>query len=140
MGLWQPSANAEPAGIDYGVGPNALVASLPDISTWPAGQHGCTYYNGSTSQYTGDSRTATSPVLASTGNSNTAYTISGYNFGPTAYQGSPSGTHDCVSLWFQQPGTDLETVTVSGNAFINGAACIAQSGRVDCGIVSLYYN
>lgn len=125
------------AAVDYGVGPNVSVSSLTDIAAWPAGQYGCTFYaTGTGTGITG--WPAGDPVLVCKGSTQTDFSISGYNFGPTAYQGNPVGTHDCVNLVIQPNNTTTYTpnITISGNAFINGATCAPFISGVRYGLIS----
>lgn len=125
------------AGVDYGVGPNALVSTLTDIASWPAGQDQCTYFGTGTGTGiagwpSGD------PVLVCIGATQASFAISGWNFGPTAFQGNPVGSHDCVNLVFKPTNgtTYLPNITISGNAFINGATCAPLISGVHYGMIS----
>jgi hypothetical protein len=124
------------AGVDYGVGPNQSIASLTDIASWPAGQSQCTYY-ADASTHVGGAFPA-SPALFCTGSSQADFTITGYNFGPTAYQGTPNGSHDCVNLIFKPTNgtTYVNTVTIQGNAWYNGATCAPLVSGVNYGMIS----
>ena len=129
------------AGVDFGVGPTVAVSTMADIAHWGDGTIpgtncgqasgttcGCTYYDGTIAQWTSGQPTgwvATWPALACTSNITTPVTFTGWNFGPTAFQGSPKGSHDCINLVFYPVSGILSvgTVTIKNNAFINGAAC-----------------
>ena len=130
------------AGVDYGVGPTALVSTMADISHFGDGTVagtncgqasgttcGCTYYDGTVGhQWTSGAPASwdvTLPALGCTGNVTAPEIFANWNFGPTAFQGSPNGSHDCVNLVFNPNSGALSTspVTVKNNAFINGATC-----------------
>jgi hypothetical protein len=64
------------------------------------------------------------PVFLCTGSSATNFTISGWNFGETQFQGTPNGTHGCVGVVFLPSSTAYTPqVTINNNAFISGSTC-----------------
>ncbi len=198
------------AGVIFGVGPNALVASLTDIASYngsggPATTR-CSYQaaTGAVATFTGtvsgstlttsnatgspiaigmELQTGPSGVALNTyiiGGSGTSWTINttgsygpetisaadtyqvagwpagdatfvcsgasfssavsvtGWNFGPTAYQGAAVGTHDCVNFIVVPTNgtTYTPTITISGNAFINGPNCAPYISGVRYGMIS----
>jgi hypothetical protein len=127
-------------GVDFGVGPNASLASLTPISSWVAGTHGCTYYPiGAllpsavrTQGWPHDaSNNALINVLACTGNGSSSgnpgnpYTISGWSF-TDANNGQCAAIYDIDTTHYTQ-GTG--TVTVTGNSFINSTQCIGSCNQ-----------
>ena len=66
-----------------------------------------------------------------------AIAITGLNFGPTSYQGSPVGTHDCVNFVVAGRGTSYTpTISVTNNAFINGSKCAPEISGSRYGMIS----
>jgi hypothetical protein len=127
------------AAIDYGVGPNAARATMTDIASWPAGRNQCTYYASGVNALSGLSAyPSTYPALVCTGATQADFTITGYNFGPTAYQDTPNGSHDCVPILVSQSNTTTyaPNITIKGNYFINGATCAPKVSGVNYGIIS----
>lgn len=116
------------AGVDYGVGPNIAIASMTDVATWTPGTNGCTYYNGTTSQYISSNWTATNPVLACTGNGGNPYSITNQMFGPVG------GRTFCVGLLFDYLVTN-ELVTIQNNAWVNAAGSGVGSCNLTGGMI-----
>jgi hypothetical protein len=77
------------------------------------------------------------PVLACAGSTATHFTINGCNFGPTAFQGSPAGSHDCVTLTFMSAREYTPTVTITNDAFIMGATCTQVIGS-NYGMITVF--
>jgi hypothetical protein len=77
------------------------------------------------------------PLLVCTGNSQPDFVINGWNFGATAYQATPVGTHDCVGVMFTNTNAAYApNISVTNNAFINGATCSPYLAGIHYGMLN----